>query len=108
MQVATDLIGVEALVVPMVVPTWYALDVPVHKISISLDDQAYRAAQAAAKRDGLSLSAWLSRAAMHAAHIEDGLQAVAEYEAEYGPIPEEERIKAAELFDRWGITGRGR
>jgi hypothetical protein len=107
MLVAAHPFSVDTLVVPMVVPECYALDMTVHKISISLDDQAYRAARAAAKRDGLSLSAWLSRAAMHAAVIEDGLQAVAEFEAEYGPIPEEDRREAEALFEKWGM-GRTR
>lgn len=107
MQATALLFSIEVPVVPLVVPRWYPLGMTVHKISISLDDKAYRAAKAAAKRDGLSLSAWLSRAAMHAATIEDGLQGVAEYEAEFGPLPEEELRKAAELLDKWGI-GRGR
>lgn len=75
----------------------------VHKISVSLDDSAYEAAKRAAAAQGLSLSAWLSRAAAHIARIEDGLRGVAEFEAENGPIPEEARRKAREILDRFGV-----
>jgi hypothetical protein len=56
----------------------------VRKITISLEESAYQAAVAAAKASGLSLSAWLSRYAEHRARVEEGLRAVAAYEAEYG------------------------
>jgi len=56
----------------------------VRKITISLEENAYRAAAAAAKAAGLSLSAWLSRYAEHRARVEEGLRAVTAYEAEYG------------------------
>src|SRR5690606_10036572 len=55
----------------------------VRKITISLEESAYQAAAAAAKEAGLSLSAWLSRYAEHRARVEEGLRAVAAYEAEY-------------------------
>ena len=75
----------------------------VRKVSVSLDDDAFRAAEAAAGAAGLSLSAWLSRAARNQAGIEDGLRAVAEYEAEYGPFSEEDRRRADEILDRLGV-----
>jgi hypothetical protein len=79
----------------------------VRKVSVSLDEKAAAAAERAAAAEGMSLSAWLSRAALRAAKIEDGLRGVAEFEAEYGLIPEEELRKAAEWADRHGIgTGR--
>ena len=56
----------------------------VRKITISLEENAYQAATAAARAAGLSLSAWLSRYAEHRARVEEGLRAVAAYEAEYG------------------------
>lgn len=55
----------------------------VRKITISLEESAYQAAVTAAKAAGLSLSAWLSRYAEHRARVEEGLRAVAAYEAEY-------------------------
>jgi hypothetical protein len=41
--------------------------VAVTKVSVSLDDEAIASARAAAEAEGISLSAWLSRAALHAA-----------------------------------------
>jgi hypothetical protein len=78
----------------------------VRKVSVSLDEQAATVAQRAAAAEGMSLSAWLSRAALQAAKIEDGLRGVAEFEAEYGPIPEEELRKADEFLDSHGIGPR--
>jgi hypothetical protein len=80
----------------------------VRKVSVSLDEKAAAAAERAAAAEGMSLSAWLSRAALRAAKIEDGLRGVAEFEAEYGPIPEEELRKADEFLDRYGIGSNGR
>jgi hypothetical protein len=83
--------------------TRYRGPVGVRKVSVSLDEDAFRAAEAAAGAAGISLSAWLSRAARHLAGIEDGLRAVAEYEAEYGPFSEEDRRRADEILDRLGV-----
>lgn len=80
----------------------------VRRVSVSLDDDAYEAARTSAEAEGISLSAWLSRAARSAARREDGLRAVAEFEAEYeaefGPIPDSERLKAREALAK---TDRG-
>ena len=51
---------------PAVVPPYNAR-MAVHKVSVSLEDEAYEAAKSAAAAEGLSLSAWLSKAAKHAA-----------------------------------------
>ncbi|MGH7866611.1 MAG: hypothetical protein ACREP9_03010 [Candidatus Dormibacteraceae bacterium] len=77
----------------------------VHKVSVSLEDDAYQAAKLAAKAEGVSLSAWLSRAAAHEARIQDGLRAVAEYESEYGPFSEEQVRKTDEILNRLGMGG---
>ena len=58
----------------------------VRKLSVALDEQVADAAVASAERHGLSLSAWLNRAAENALAIEDGLAAVAEWEAEHGAL----------------------
>jgi hypothetical protein len=44
---------------------------------------------------GLSLSAWLNRAAENALAVEDGIGAVAEWEAEHGALTAEE-LRAAD------------
>lgn len=77
--------------------------VKVKKLSIALDAGVAEHAAAAAERDGLSLSAWLTQAARDALAIEDGLAAVREYEAEHGAFTDEERAWArAELDELFG------
>ncbi|MGH8907262.1 MAG: hypothetical protein ACRD0K_12235 [Egibacteraceae bacterium] len=56
----------------------------VRKVTISLDEQAAALAERSAAVAGMSLSAWLSQAAVAQARIDEGLRAVAEYEAIYG------------------------
>jgi hypothetical protein len=80
---------------------------PVQKVSISLDEPVLLAARAAAKRRGVSLSAWLNgvaaEALAHETSIEKGLQGVAEWETENGPPTEGEMAKASAVFDAAGI-----
>jgi hypothetical protein len=78
----------------------------VEKLSISLDEDVAAAARAAAEAEGMSLSAWLSRAAVDAAAIEAGLQAVAEYEAENGKLSEEGLAWADKILDQHGVGRR--
>ena len=84
---------------------------PVQKVSISLDEPVLLAAREAAKRRGMSLSAWLNEASERALEgevsLEEGLAGVAEWEAEHGPISEEEAAKANAILDAAGI-GRKR
>lgn len=61
----------------------------VKKVSVSLEDEAEVAARDAASRRDMSLSAWLSEAALEKARIERGLAAMAELEALDGPVPDE-------------------
>jgi hypothetical protein len=81
--------------------------VPAQKVSISLEEPVLAAAREAAKRRGMSLSAWLnglaSDALEHETSIERGLQGVAEWEAENGPITAEELAKADAILDAAGI-----
>jgi hypothetical protein len=70
----------------------------VRKISVSLDDAAYDAAVAQAEAEGVSLSAWLSRAALHEARIAAGLRGVAEWEAQNGPLTAAEVAWADDLL----------
>lgn len=75
-------------------------------MSVSLEERAAEAAERAAEAEGMSLSAWLSRAALNAARIEDGLRGVAEYETEHGPFSDEERQEAKATLDRL-LSGEG-
>jgi hypothetical protein len=71
----------------------------VKKISISIDSGVAAAARAAADAEGISLSAWLSRAAEHAASMEAMRQGIAEYEKDYGAITDEDRRWADSLLN---------
>ncbi|MBI1758390.1 MAG: hypothetical protein HYR62_04080 [Actinobacteria bacterium] len=62
----------------------------VRKISVSLDQAVYEVAVEQAEAAGVSLSAWLSRAARHEARIAAGLRAVVEWEADNGALTAEE------------------
>ncbi len=81
---------------------------PVQKLSISLEEPVLLAARKAAKRRGMSLSAWLNEAATGAleteVRLQDGLAAVAEWEAECGPISAEELAKAQAVLDAAGVS----
>ena len=71
----------------------------VTKLSVALDERVAAAARVAATREGISLSAWLSRAAELAVRVDEGLRAVAEWEAEHSPITAAERAAADSLLD---------
>lgn len=79
--------------------------VGVRKLSVALGDRVAQAAAASAERQGLSLSAWLTRAAENALAIEDGLAAVSEWEAEHGALTEQELAAADALIDAARKTG---
>jgi hypothetical protein len=89
----------------------YYFDMPVRKLSISLDESVLLAAREAAERRGMSLSAWLNDAAESALEsevsLEDGLAGVAEWEAENGPPSAEVVAEADAVLDAAGI-GRKR
>jgi hypothetical protein len=75
------------------------LEMGVKKLSVALDERVAEAAAASAERHGLSLSAWLNRAAQNALAVEDGLAAVAEWEAEHGAFTAEEIAAAEAVLD---------
>jgi pyrroloquinoline quinone (PQQ) biosynthesis protein C len=77
--------------------------VAVTKISVSLEEETLAAARNAAEEAGLSLSAWLSRAAQRATKLDAGLAAVHEYEAEAGAFTQEEIDRADEILDELGV-----
>jgi hypothetical protein len=70
----------------------------VTKLSISLDADTLQAAREAARRQGMSLSAWLSYAAAKTARLEQARAALDEHVAEFGePDPETVRQARSEL-----------
>jgi predicted transcriptional regulator len=76
----------------------------VKKLSIALDPDVADAAASAAEISGQSLSAWLNDAARTRLRVEDGLAAVAEWEAEQGRLTAEERAVADRELDE--LMGR--
>jgi len=72
----------------------------VTKRSVSLDDSVAQRVAHAAGEDGVSFSAWLSDAAEHKLLLREGLQGVAEWEAESGLLTTAERAAGEALLDR--------
>jgi hypothetical protein len=69
---------------------------PATKLAISVDRDVHDRIVEAAEAEGSSISAWLTQAARQALRLRDGLEAVAEWEAEHGLLTEAE-LQAARL-----------
>jgi len=67
---------------------------PVKKLSIALEEGVAARVAESAERHGLSLSAWVNALA-----LEDGLAAVAEWQAEHGELSAEELAAADAVLD---------
>jgi hypothetical protein len=63
---------------------------PSPKLAITVDPDVHAQVIAAAQEDGTSVSAWMTTAARRALLVRDGLQAIAEWEAEQGALTEAE------------------
>ncbi len=74
---------------------------------MAIEERVAEAASASAERHGLSLSAWLTRAAENALAVEDGLAAVAEWEAQHGALTAAE-LAAADAALRTASGARRR
>ena len=66
-------------------------------MSLSFPEKLAREIRREAKREGVSLSAWVSRAAQRQTKLAGARRLLAEYEAEHGVITEEEleRVRRA-------------
>jgi hypothetical protein len=77
---------------------WYSLGMPrgnpSPKLAITVDPEVYAQVIAAAEAEGVSVSAWMTAAARRELRLRDGLAAVAEWEAEHGPLTDEELTAA--------------
>jgi hypothetical protein len=71
----------------------------VRKLSVALDESIADAAAEAASREGMSLSAWLTRAAERALTIEQGLEAVSAWERDHRQLTESELADADKVLD---------
>lgn len=69
------------------------------RVTITIPSETLSAAKDAADREGMSVSAWLSRAAERAAKIEAGLIAAEEVLAEIGPPTPEEQAWVDDFLD---------
>jgi hypothetical protein len=67
---------------------------PSPKLAITVDPDVHQRVIDAAAEDGMSVSAWMTNAARRALLVRDGLAAVAEWEAEQGPLTENELAEA--------------
>jgi hypothetical protein len=95
--------------VPVVVPRWYTLTVPrgnpSPKLAITVDPDVHAEVIEAAAAEGVSVSAWMTAAARRALRVRSGLAAVAEWEADNGPLTGEELDAARH---RAGLTAAHR
>jgi hypothetical protein len=67
---------------------------PSPKLAITVDADVHDRVLDAAAAEGVSVSAWMTSAARRALLVRDGLAAVAEWEAEHGPLSEAELAAA--------------
>ena len=67
---------------------------PSPKLAITIDPDIHRNILAAAARDGVSVSAWMTGAAREALRRRAGLAAVASWEKQHGPFTGEEMEEA--------------
>jgi hypothetical protein len=73
---------------------------PSPKLAISIDADVHERMLKAAADEGVSVSAWMTAAARRALVVRDGLAAVAEWEAEHGPLTDAEMSAAHERVKR--------
>ena len=67
---------------------------PSPKLAITVDPKIHEKILAAAARDRVSVSAWMTSAASEALRRRAGLAAIAEWEKEHGPFSAEEMKEA--------------
>lgn len=70
------------------------------KLSITVDADVHERVVDAAAEEGVSVSAWMTAAARGRLLVRDGLAAVAEWEAEHGPLTDAEMTAAYQRVRR--------
>ena len=75
---------------------------PSPKVAITIDPAVHAGVVAAARADGVSISAWMTDAARQALKLREGLAAVGEWEAEHGPLTAAELAAARRRVNRAG------
>lgn len=77
-----------------VVAFWMPRGNPSPKLAITVDPDVHEQVLAAASEEGVSISAWMTTAARRMLRIQDGLNAVAEWEKIHGSLDETELLAA--------------
>jgi hypothetical protein len=72
----------------------------VRKLSVALEESVAASAARAAQTAGVSLSAWLSRAAEHQLALERGRRAVVAWERDHGALTDRELRDADAALDK--------
>lgn len=75
---------------------------PSPKVAITIDPEVHAGVVAAARAEGVSVSAWMTDAARQALKVREGLAAVGEWEAEHGPLTAAELAAARRRVNRAG------
>ena len=70
------------------------------KLAVTVDADVHAKVLDAAAAEGTSVSAWITNAARRALLVRDGLAAVAEWEAEHGPLTPAEMAAARSRIER--------
>lgn len=78
---------------------------PSPKLAITVDPDVHERVVQVAAEQGVSVSAWMTEAARRALLVRDGLQAVAEWERNHGPLTDGE-MAAARRRVAAEVTGR--
>jgi hypothetical protein len=79
---------------------------PAVKLAITVDPDVHAKVLRAARRDHVSVSAWMTDAARRLLRIQDGLEAVAEWEAQHGRFTAQELDEARERVRDKHADGR--
>jgi post-segregation antitoxin (ccd killing protein) len=69
---------------------------PAVKLAVTIESGVHAEVVELARRDGVSVSAWMTEAARRAIRLRDGLAAVAEWEEEHGALTAREMAAARE------------
>ena len=79
------------------------------KLAITVDRDVHAQVARAAKADQVSVSSWMTSAAVRELRLRDGLAAVAEWEAEHGALTARELAKARDrVRSKHGVERRPR
>ena len=70
---------------------------PSPKLALTIDPEVYESVLAAAAREQLSVSAWMTSAARHELRRQAGLAAIAEWEQQHGALSAEEMDDARRI-----------